>query len=280
MGIAGGLVVALNRPHVVNSVAGLREELVTVLFLCLLGALFVGATRGGPVSWWRVALAGGAAGGIVLVRADMLVLAGATLLAGGLAMRWPWRRWLVGAGLAAVLAGPMYVGYAFTHGDPFYPGTYGATVNRNLEFPERVGQPGYPSAEAYAASWAAGPAISPLQYFFGYHTPREFVSYSVRGLGRIFAEILFKDQPAVLVLCAAGLGLLLATRRWVVPFALLVALLPFYAFMAGVPNPWVFAPRYAHHALPLAGLAVGYVLWMAWRAGSLPWRARAAHNVG
>ena len=65
-----------------------------------------------------------------------------------------------------------------------------------------------------------------------------------------------------------------------VPFALLVALLPFYAFLAGVPNPWVFAPRYAHHALPLAALAVGYVLWMAWRAGSLPWRARAAHNVG
>jgi hypothetical protein len=268
-GIAGGLVVALNRPHIVNSVAGLREELVTVLFLCLLAGLFVGVTRGGRAGRWRVAGVGVAAGGLILVRADMLILAGLTLLLGGVAMRWPWRPWLGAAVLAAVLAGPMYVGYAFTHRDPFYPGTYGATVNRNLEFPERMGTPGFPSAEAYAANWAAGPPVSPLRYFFGYHTPLQFVSYSVRGFGRIFTGILFKDQRAVLLLFVAGTGLLLATRRWLVPFGLVVALVPFYAFLAGVPNPWVFAPRYAHHALPLAALAVGYVVWI---VCSLPWR--------
>jgi hypothetical protein len=163
----------------------------------------------------------------------------------------------------------MYVGYAFTHRDPFYPGTYGATVNRNLEFPERMGQPGFPSPEAYAANWAAGPTVSPLTYFFGYHTPRQFVSYSVRGMGRIFSDILFRDQRVVLVLFAVGLALLLVTRRWLVPLGLLLALVPFYAFLAGVPNPWVFAPRYAYHALPLAAIAVGYALWMAF---SLPWR--------
>jgi hypothetical protein len=132
-----------------------------------------------------------------------------------------------------------------------------------------MGQPGFPSPEAYAANWAAGPTISPLTYFFGYHTPLQFVSYSVRGFGRIFSDILFKDQRAVLVLFAAGMALLLVTRRWLVPLGLLVALLPFYAFLAGVPNQWVFAPRYAHHALPLAALAVGYVFWI---ACSLPLR--------
>ncbi|HVG96740.1 MAG TPA: hypothetical protein VNK05_07570, partial [Chloroflexota bacterium] len=210
-----------------------------------------------------------AGAGIILVRADMLVLVGMAFLAATLLPPWRWRPWLVAGVLTGVLAGPMYVGYAFTHKDPFYPGTYGATVNRNLEFPERMGEPGFPSAEAYAANWAAGPTISPLTYFFGYHTPLQFVSYSVRGFGRIFSDILFKDQRAVLVLFATGLALLLLTRRWLVPLGLLVALLPFYAFLAGVPNQWVFAPRYAHHALPLAALAVGYVFWI---ACSLPLR--------
>ncbi|HEX2036400.1 MAG TPA: hypothetical protein VHS99_19630 [Chloroflexota bacterium] len=262
VGLMGGVVVAVSHPLIVNGVAGLREELVTALLVIMVSALFVGARRGGAVPWWRAAGAGVAGAGVVLVRADMVVLAGGLLTLGAIGLRWPLRTWLAGALIMGVLAGPMYVGYAFTHGDPFYPGTYGATVNRNLEFPERMGTPGFPSQEAYAASWAAGPMISPMKYFFGYHTPVEFVTYAARGFRRILTEILFKGQPMQLWLFVAGMALLLAHRRWLVPFAVLIALLPFYAFLAGVPNPWVFPSRYAHHVMPFAALAIGYCVWV------------------
>jgi hypothetical protein len=197
----------------------------------------------------------------LLVRQDMLVIVGPCITLAALAMGWGWRRWVAALAVAGAVAGPMYVGYAFTQGDPFYPGTYGSTVNRNLEFPERMGTPGFPSAEEYAANWAAGPKISPTTYFFGYHSPPQFVAYMARGLVRIFREILFGQQPVVLLLFVAGCAALLVDRRWLVPFALAVSLLPFYAFMAGVPNPWVFPGRYAHHALPYAALAAAYALW-------------------
>lgn len=255
IGTVGGLLLALNQPHIVNSVAGLREELLTVLFLVLVAALFAGVPRGRSPAWWRLALAGAAAAGVVLVRADMVVLAGIVVTSAALALRWPWRAWFGTVLVMGLLAGPMYIGYWFTHGDPFYPGTYGATVNRNLEFPERMGTPGFPMPEEYAADWAAGPRISPMTYFFGYHTPRQFLEYMGRGFWRIFRDVLFKQQPVLLWLFVAGFALLLAARRWVVPFAILAGLLPFYAFLAGVPNPWVFAGRYAHHVLPFAELA-------------------------
>jgi hypothetical protein len=165
----------------------------------------------------------------------------------------------------------MYVGFAATHGDPFYPGTYGATVNRNLEFPERHGTPGFPTPEEYAANWSSGPPISPMTYFFGYHTVTQFVAYAARGVPRIFYEFVFRNQPWHLALFAAGLAALIATRRWLIPMVLVVALVPFYSFMAGAPGP-MFVPRYAHHALPYAEiaaacglLAVPLGVWWLWR---------------
>jgi 4-amino-4-deoxy-L-arabinose transferase-like glycosyltransferase len=279
-GVTAGALLALNRPHIVNSVAGLREELVSALLLLLLSGLFVGARRGSPATWWRAAGVGAAAAAVVLVRADMVVLAGALLTGAALVLRWPWRRWFVAVGLMGLLAAPMYLGYAFTHGDPFYPGTYGATVNRNLEFPERMGTPGFPSPEEYAANWAAGPPVSPMQYFFGYHTLPQFVGYTVRGFIRIFPTVLFEQQPVVLWLFVAGMGLLLICRRWVVPFALVIALVPFYAFLAGVPNSWVFPGRYAHHALPYAEMGAAYALWFVPLGIVGRWRGRHGRRAG
>jgi hypothetical protein len=198
---------------------------------------------------------------------------------GALALRWRWRHWIVAVAVLGLVAGPMYVGYFFTHGDPFYPGTYGATVNRNLEFPERMGSPGFPSPEAYAADWAAGPQISPLKYFFGYHTIPQFVEYSIRGFLRIFPTALFTSQRTVaglqweIWLLGAGAALLLLGRRWLIPFAIVIGLAPFYAFLAGVPNPWVFPSRYALHVLPYVEIAAAYalcavpiLLWRRWAA--------------
>ncbi len=282
VGVGAGVLVAVNVPHISNAIHGLREELVTCFILVLVLVMSSGRVwrplasdfrvwfrvpigdrwpvAGRTLEWWRIVLAGVAGAGVILVRADMVVLVamvGGTFTA---MFRWGWRTWVPIAALALGFAAPMYVGYWATQGDPFWPGTYGASVNRNLEFPERMGTPGFPSAAEYAANWAAGPVISPITYFFGYHTPMQFLEYSVTGFERIFREILFADQPALLVLFWVGLGLSVVSGRWIIPWGIAMTLLPFYAFMAGVPNPWVFPGRYAHQALPFATLAVAWAV--------------------
>ncbi len=280
IGVGAGLILAASVPHMGNNVHGLREELVTV---AILGAVLVLTSprranvptlainewrrlawverwplAGVTLPQWRVATASLACAGIILTRADMIVTVSVILGTLAIAYRWGWRTWLPMGATIFVLVAPMYLGYWFTHGDPFWPGTYGATVNRNLEFPERMGTPGFPSAAEYAANWAAGPLISPFTYFFGYHSGAQFISYSVTGFERIFREILFPDQPIILASFWVGLGLTIVTRRWVVPWGIAVGLLPFYAFMAGVPSAWVFPGRYAHQILPFAAMAVAY----------------------
>jgi hypothetical protein len=280
VGVGAGLIVSANAPHMGNNVHGLREELVTAAIL--VAVLVLTAPRSGAVPslavdnwrllpwverwpiagavmpWWRVAVAVMTCSGIILTRADMLVMVAVILGTLAVIYRWGWRTWLpMGAGILMLVA-PMYVGYWFTHGDPFWPGTYGATVNRNLEFPERMGTPGFPSAAEYAANWAAGPLISPFTYFFGYHTASQFVWYSITGFERIFREILFPGQPLLLASFWIGFVLMPLARQWVVPWGIVVGLFPFYAFMAGVPSQWVFPGRYAHQVLPFAAMAVAY----------------------
>ena len=151
-----------------------------------------------------------------------------------------------------------------------------------------MGTPGFPTADEYAANWAAGPKISPMKYFFGYHTPRQFVEYSIKGFTRIFPGILFEGQRSVfgqpweVWVFVAGMVLLVLRRKWAVPFAIVVGLGTFYAFMAGVPSPWVFAPRYAHHVLPYTEMAAAYAIWFVplwllrlWRGSAEP---RATRN--
>jgi len=83
----------------------------------------------------------------------------------------------------------------------------------------------------------------------------------------VFPTFLFSGQrllgrqPWEIWPLIAGGWLLLLRRKWVVPFAIFIGLAPFYAFLAGVPNPWVFAPRYAEHVLPFAELAAAYALY-------------------
>jgi hypothetical protein len=298
IGITSGLIVAASAPHMSNNVHGLREELVTVAILgailvltsrrpVIVPSLAVGTWRrlawvdrwpiaGIALPGWRVALAALTCAAIILTRADMVVMVAVILGTLAIAYRWGWRTWLPMIGAIFVLVAPMYLGYWFTHGDPFFPGTYGATVNRNLEFPDRMGTPGFPTAAEYAASWDAGPLISPFTYFFVYHTPWQFVSYSLTGFERIFREILFPNQPVVLVSFWVGLALTTLTRRWLVPWGIAVGLFPFYAFMAGVPSAWVFPGRYAHHILPFAAMAVAY----AWTyPASIGWRWAAGRHA-
>ncbi len=167
-GITAGALVATNGPLVANSVHGLREELVSVCLLVMLGALFAAGTaarRGEPRAGQpRVAAAGETVGhvrapppdgagpdrvglprsakhrlargggpwgrgpcrggdwgwpgspgpAVILIRADMVILAGGIVTLTAVALRWRWTYWMATVAAIGVLAGPMYVGYAFT----------------------------------------------------------------------------------------------------------------------------------------------------------------------
>ncbi|HEV2121568.1 MAG TPA: hypothetical protein VGW38_02185, partial [Chloroflexota bacterium] len=214
-----------------------------------------------------------------------------------LVQRWPWRRWLLSVGVLLLLAVPMYLGFALTHGDPFLPSTHGATVNRNLEFPERHGTPGFPTREEYEQSWEAGPRISAAKYFLGYHTLPQIIWYSVRGAVVIFRDMLYRDDTWSLLIFVAGLVLLLRRRQWLIPLLLCAVMAPPYSFLAGAPNN-LFVERYSLHALPLAEIVFAYgavsaamgfsrllAVWRAsrrpelWSRQRVPWQAPAVSTT-
>ena len=167
----------------------------------------------------------------------------------------------------------MYGGFYYRTGDPFFPANYGATVNRNLEFQERIGKdPGFPTEEEYQRDgWAAGPMITPLEYFFGYHSVPEFIIISLRGYEHIFTRVLLAHDQRLLWLFLLGTGLLLASRRWIIPLVILWSLSPPYSFLAGTGAPQIFPGRYAHHALPYVTAAIAWSVvgpgsWLACKA--------------
>ncbi len=259
-GLLAGLLLAVNPAHIANSVLGLREELGTLLFLVVIAIL---CHRAPGARWSWPVLAGIAAAAIVLTRSEVQPHLLVMLAVGGRwVAQWSWRgialSWLV----VLVLVLPMYGGFYYRTGNPFFPANYGATVNRNLEFQERIGKdPRFPTEEEYQRDgWAAGPMITPLEYFFGYHTLPEFAVISLRGYEHIFTRVLLAHDQRLLWLFLLGTGLLLASRRWIIPLVILWVLAPPYSFLAGTGAPQIFPGRYAHHALPYVSAAIAWSL--------------------
>ena len=272
-GLLAGLLLAINPAHITNSVLGLREELGTVLFLAVIALL---CHRAPGAQWSWPVLAGVAAAAIVLTRSEVQPHLLVMLAVGGrLVAQWSWRGILVSWIVMIALVIPMYGGFYYRTGSPFFAANYGATVNRNLEFRERIGKdPGFPTEEEYQRDgWAAGPMITPLEYFFGYHTLPEFAVISLRGYEHIFTRVLLAHDQRLLWLFALGIGLLLASRRLIIPLVILWVLAPPYSFLAGTGAPQIFPGRYAHHALPYVNAAIAWSLiapgsWLmhtAWR---------------
>lgn len=272
-GLLAGLLLAVNPAHITNSVLGLREELGTLLFLVVIALL---CRRAPDAQWSWPVLAGIAAAAIVLTRSEVQPHLLVMLAVGGrLVAQWSWRGILVSWIVMIALVIPMYGGFYYRTGDPFFPANYGATVNRNLEFRERIGKdPGFPTEEDYQRDgWAAGPMITPMEYFFVYHTIPEFAIISLRGYEHIFTRVLLTHDQRLLWLFVLGVGLLLASRRWIIPLVIVWVLAPPYAFLAGTGAAQIFPGRYAHHALPYVNAAIAWSLvgpgsWLmhtAWR---------------
>ncbi len=270
-GLLAGLLLAINPAHITNSVLGLREELGTVLFLAVIALL---CHRAPGAQWSWPVLTGIAAAAMVLTRSEVQPHLLVMLAVGGWwVARWSWRGIIVSWIVMIALVVPMYGGFYYRTGSPFFAANYGATVNRNLEFGERIGKdPGFPTEEEYQRDgWAAGPMITPLEYFFDYHTLPEFAVISLRGYEHIFTRVLLAHDQRLLWLFALGIGLLLASRRWVIPLVILWVLAPPYSFLAGTGAPQIFPGRYAHHALPYVNAAIAWSLiapgsWLVCRA--------------
>ncbi|MAG37285.1 MAG: hypothetical protein CL878_13710, partial [Dehalococcoidia bacterium] len=270
-GLLSGLLLAINPAHIANSVLGLREELGTLLFLAVIAILF---HRAPGAQWSWPVLAGTVAGAIVLTRSEVQPHLLVMLAIGGwLIARWSWRGIVVSWIVTIALVVPMYGGFYYRTGNPFFSANYGATVNRNLEFQERIGNdPGFPTEEEYQRDgWAAGPVITPMEYFFGYHSVPEFAAISLRGYDHIFTRVLLAHDLRLLWLFMLGTVLLLTTRQWIIPLVILWVLAPPYSFLAGTGAPQIFPGRYAHHALPyvtavIAWSIIGPSRWLALRA--------------
>ncbi len=270
-GLLAGLLLAINPVHIINSVLGLREELSTLLFLAVIAML---CHRAPGAQWSWPLLAGVAAAAMVLTRSEVQFHLLVMLAVGGWwVARWSWRGIVVSWIVVIVLVIPMYGGFYYRTGDPFFPANYGATVNRNLEFRERIGKdPSFPTEEEYQRhGWAAGPTISPMKYFFGYHSVPEFALISLRGYEYIFTHVLLAHDQRLLWLFVLGIGQLLAKRRWIIPLVILWMLAPPYSFLAGTGAAYIFPGRYAHHALPYVNAAIAWSIvapgsWLARRA--------------
>ncbi len=270
-GLLAGLLLAINPVHIINSVLGLREELSTLLFLAVIAML---CHRAPGAQWAWPLLAGVAAAAMVLTRSEVQFHLLVMLAVGGRwVAQWSWRGIVVSWIVMIALVVPMYGGFYYRTGDPFSPANYGATVNRNLEFQERIGKdPGFPTNEEYQRDgWTAGPKITPIEYFFGYHSVPEFAVISLRGYEHIFTRVLLAHDQRLLWLFMLGIGLLLASRRWIIPLVILWVLAPPYSFLAGTGAPQIFPGRYAHHALPYVTAAIAWSLvgpgsWLMLRA--------------
>lgn len=257
-GLLAGLLLAINPVHIINSVLGLREELSTLLFLAVIAILCRRAPR---ARWLWPLLAGITAAAMVLTRSEVQPHLLVMLVVGGRwVAQWSWRGILVSWIVVIALVVPMYGGFYYRTGDPFFPANYGATVNRNLEFRERIGKdPQFPSDEEYQRDgWAAGPTITPMEYFFGYHSVPEFTVISLRGYEYIFTHVLLAHDQRLLWLFVLGIALLLAKRRWIIPLVIIWVLAPPYAFLAGTGAAYIFPGRYAHHALPYVNAAIAW----------------------
>ena len=188
----GGLaswIVALSPAWIEESVRGLRLESLTLVFVALLGTWRWGRGATGAV------LLGLLGGLMALIQSPALgvviplVWTGWALNRWGRRRGWPalspaqWSGWQLG--LASLLAVAIYAphlhGLHRVHGDASWPSYGYARWNANMEFPERLGTPGFPTAEEFARTPYAGPRISYGEYLFGLHSVRTLLWGQLKG---------------------------------------------------------------------------------------------------
>jgi hypothetical protein len=188
--IAGIALVALNPALVEESCRGLRSEAMTLGFIGFLLLTFNETeSRFSPV---KAGLLGGTwalvqSPALGVVFGTWLVLWFMNFVEKRASIRliipkgYSLPKVLLAMAVSLALFIPHLYGLQKQHGDWRWPSYGYARWNANVEFPERLGTPGFPTVEEFKKSPYAGPRISYGEYLFGLHTPFQLVKYQILG---------------------------------------------------------------------------------------------------
>ncbi len=202
--IAGMALVALNPSLVEESCRGLRSEAMTLAFISFLLLTFhEKESRFSPVT------AGLLGGTWALLQSPALSIAFGTWLGLWLLSLFvkkasirPWiprgitfPKVLLALGVSLALFIPHLYGLQKRHGDWRWPSYGYARWNANVEFPDRLGTPGFPTVEEFKKSPYAGPRITYGEYLYGLHTPFQLVKYQALGWMELTAYQLLSLSP-------------------------------------------------------------------------------------
>jgi hypothetical protein len=188
--IAGMSLVALNPALVEESCRGLRSETMTLGFVGFLLLTF--HEKEGRFSPIKAGLLGGTwalvqSPALGIVFGTWLVLWLVSLVANRASLGliipkgYSLPKVLLAMSISLALFIPHLYGLQKRHGDWRWPSYGYARWNANVEFPERLGTPGFPTVEEFNKSPYAGPRISYGEYLFGLHTPSQLVKYQILG---------------------------------------------------------------------------------------------------
>ncbi len=181
----------------------------------------------------------------------------------------PWRLWEAGLCVAVIFLSflPIRMSWKRIYGYADWAERGYARWNANLEFPERLGTPGFPTKAEFQVHSYAGPPMTYRQYLLELHTPRELLARTVRGYRKMILALAPRSGrlPAWANSIMRGfflLGAVLSLFKRPGRFATLAALasLSYTAFLydLGLVEPY----RHIAHAFPL--LAIGALLVAQW----------------
>jgi len=202
--VAGMGLVALNPSLVEESCRGLRSEAMTLGFIGFLLLTFhEKESRFSPIK------AGVLGGAWALLQSPALSIAFGTWMALWLmsfvdkraSIRliipkgYTFPKVILAIGVSLALFTPHLYGVQKRHGDWRWPSYGYARWNANVEFPDRLGTPGFPTVEEFKKSPYAGPRITYGEYLYGLHTPFQLVKYQALGWMELTAYQVLSLSP-------------------------------------------------------------------------------------
>ncbi len=188
-GALGGWLVALNPEWIDLATQGLRDETTVLLLLAFLSVWLWG--RG----WGGAAVMGLSMGLLWLTRSPILSVSlplmwGVWLLNQWRSRKaqvllqpghWTWRHLALASALAFGLYIPHILGVAGVHGDLSWQSSWQARWNANVEFPDRLGTPGWPTRIEFERDPYSGPRLTFGQYLFGLHSVPALIVGQLKG---------------------------------------------------------------------------------------------------
>ena len=297
--IAGMALVALNPSLVEESCRGLRSEAMTLAFISFLlltfhekESRFTPVKTGILVGAWALlqspalSIAFGTWLGLWLVSLFVKETSSRSCIPRGVTFP----KVLLALGVSLALLIPHLYGLQKRHGDWRWPSYGYARWNANVEFPDRLGTPGFPTVEEFKKSPYAGPRITYGEYLYGLHTPFQLVKYQTLGWmeltayqvlslspqshklaieisNRSFSGIIMSFGPALalgfllgIIALVAWFRLLVDKRLWWMPLMLLWGT----SYVAFLYHVRLVEPlRHTMHTYPLLALIMMWgVQWL------------------